>query len=424
MKSLALGILAICCVFAAESESLLLRNGTVHPVSGPEIGPASVLIQDGKIAAVGRGVRAPRGARVIDVKGLHVYPGMIDSATQVGLSEIGSVKETSDVTEIADFSPQLRSLIAINPASDHIPVARANGLTSVIALPAGGIVSGQAALVHLDGWTWEEMRIRGSAAMHVQFPTIQFRPSRGRPRPSDAPKTFKEAQEKYQEQLRQLDEFFEHARRYERAKSAGAAGFQPDVKYEAMIPVLKRELPVVATAIRRREIRAVLDFAGKQSIRLILARPRQVQEFLPELKEKDIPVVLGPTLALPLEEDDPYDSSYALPAEIHQAGVRIAFATFSSSNSGNLPYQAAMAVAFGLPQEVALRAVTLSAAEIWGVAEELGSIEVGKVADLIITDGDPLETRTQIKILIINGREVDPAANKHYRLYQEYKDRK
>jgi imidazolonepropionase-like amidohydrolase len=419
MRILALALLAGLPAAAGAQETFLLRGGTVYPVSGPEIVGGAVLVRDGKIAEVGAKIAVPRGARVIEVKGLRVYPGLIDSATEIGLSEIGSVRETQDTDEIGDFNPQLRALIAVNPASEHIPVARANGITSVITMPGGGVICGQAALIHLDGWTWQEMEIRPSAAMILRFPLIQSARSRAF---ADAPSRtpYAEARRNYERRLRELSEFFERARRYQKAKAAGPV--EKDLKLEAMLPVLEKKLPVVILAQRERAIREALKFAEKEQIRVVLAGGDEAWKAAAELKAKTVPVILGPTLRLPSQEDDPYDKPVTQPAELHKAGVKIAFGSFSTSAARNLPYQAANAVAFGLPHAVALQAVTLTAAEIWGVADQLGSIEKGKLADLIVTDGDPLEARTQIKQCFIRGQAVD-LESKHLRLYKKYLER-
>lgn len=404
---------------AADANSVLLRGGTVHPVSGPEIANGSVLVVDGKIAGVGANIAAPKGVRVLNVRGLHVYPGMIDSATQLGLTEIGAVDMTNDTSDIGDFNPQLRAVIAVNPASEHIPVTRANGITAAIAAPEGSLISGQAALIRLDGWTWEQMAAAPSAAMMLTFPTIQTRRSY-RQRGATP---FEEAKKEYDKKVQRLHEYFEEARRYQRAKAAGAPGLAADVRYEAMLPVLEGRQPLVIRAVRERAIRDALKFAEKQpKVRVVIAGAMEAYKAIPELKAAGVPVILGPTLELPLEEDDAYDRMYTAPAELHKAGIRFAFGSFSASFSRNLPYQAANAVAYGLPYEDALKAVTLTAAEIWGVADRMGSIAEGKSADLIVTDGDPLETRTHIRHEFIAGREVD-LSNKHLRLYEQYMSR-
>ena len=417
----ACALLLLSLPLAANDNTFLLHGATIHPVSSAEIPNGDVLVRDGKIVGVGSKLSAPKGVRIIEGKGLHLYPGMIDSATQVGLSEINAVRETSDTTELGNFNPQLRAAIAVNPASEHIPVTRVNGITTVITMPQGALISGQAALIHLDGWTWEEMAVRRSAAMNMQFPTILPQPSRFSSRGAP-PTPYPELKRNYEQRLRELQEFFETARRYRQAKKANAPGFQPDLKLEAMLPVLEGKTPLMVHATREKPIREAIQFADKQHVRMILAEGTESWKLAPELKSKNIPVILGPTLQLPLEEDDPYDRPFTTPSELYKAGVKIAFGSFNTEFVRNLPYQAAAAVAFGLPYEEALKAVTLNPAQIWGVADQIGSIEEGKWADLILADGDPLEAKTQVKQLFIKGRLVD-MDNKHYRLYQKYLNR-
>ena len=420
MKIAALFV-AAAGLWAGADDTWLMRNVTIHPVSGPDIANGMLLVQDGKIAELGPKVAAPKGVRIIDAKGLHVYPGMIDSATEIGLSEIRSVRETVDTTELGDFNPQLRALIAVNAASEHIPVTRANGITSVITMPAGGVISGQAALIHLDGWTWEEMAVKRDAAMNLRFPTLRAAGRRGAVAGATS-QPFAEQRRRYEQQIRELRDFFEQARRYQRAKAQPGAGFKTDLKMEAMIPLLEGKLPVLVSAVRERAIREAVEFATKEKIRIILAGVREPGKMAPELKAKNIPVILGATLELPLEQDDAYDKSFTLPAELYKEGVKFAFGTFETQFSRNLAFQAATAIAYGLPYEEGLKAVTLNAAEIWGVADQVGSIEKGKLADLVISDGDPLEAKTQIKQLYIKGKIVD-LSNKHHSLYEKYLNR-
>ncbi len=414
---------------SAADNSFLIRGATIHPVTSAEIANGSVLVMDGKIAEVGARVAVPKGVRIIDGKGLHVYPGMIDGASELGLSEVSSVRESVDITELGDFNPQLRAEVAVNPSSEHIPVTRANGITSSIALPAAGtgrgfgggagsIIGGQAALIHLDGWTWEDMDIRRSAAMQLIFPIIQSVPARfqgfGGPRT-----TYAEAKKNHETKLRELDDFFEAARRYQKAKAAPGSDFKIDLKLEAMLPVLDGKEPVFVQAVKERAIKEALAFADRQKIRIILAGIREVTTILPDLKAKNIPVILGPTLALPEEDDDPYDSAATLPSELLKAGVKFAFGTFDVQFARNLPYQAAAAVGFGLPYDEALKAVTINTAEIFGVGDQVGSIDKGKWADLIVTDGDPLEAKTNVKQVFIKGQQSD-LATRHTRLYEKY----
>lgn len=415
-----LTIFLAATLFAGTDDTFVLRGVTVHPVTGKDVENASLLVVDGKIAEIGDAkLKTAKTVKVIEAKGLHVYPGMIDSNTEVGMSEISSVRETSDVSELGDYKPQLRAAIAVNPASEHIPVIRANGITAAMAVPDGGIIAGQASLMHLDGWTWEEMAVRIDAAMHLRFPTIStssFGPS-GFSRAS-----FSEARRAYDTRLKGLSEYFERARRYEKAKAAGGAGFKPDLALDAMLPVLAKKVPVMISATRERAIKDAVAWGEKEGVRIVLAQVRRPGNALALLKEKNIPVILGPTQELPLEEDDPYDEAFTVPVEVHKAGVKFAFGSFGNQFSRNLPYQAATAVAFGLPYEEALKSVTLYPAQIWGVDDRMGSIEKGKWADMIVTDGDPLEVKTSVKRMFIQGKEVD-LESKHTKLYKKYMGR-
>ncbi|MBI3684699.1 MAG: amidohydrolase family protein [Acidobacteria bacterium] len=416
MRALSLFWLA-AALSAGADDTFLIRGAVIHPVSGPSIENASLLVQDGKIADIGLKIVVAKGIKVIEGKGLHVYPGMIDSATEVGMSEIGSVRETADVSELGDFKPQLRAAIAVNPSSEHIPVIRANGITAAMALPGGGVIAGQASLMYLDGWTWEEMTMRRDAAMVLSFPainTFSFSFTEGVVRGS-----YTDAKRNYDRRMKQLREYFESARRYQKAKAAGGPGFKTDLALEAMLPVLEGKVPLMVSAVRERAIRDALAWAEKERVRIVLTGVRKPGNTLADLKAKNIPVICGPTQALPMEEDDSYDAAFSLPAELHRAGVKFAFGSFGNQFSRNLPYQAATAVAFGLPYEEALKSVTLYPAQIWGVDQIMGSIDKGKSADLMITDGDPLEVKTQLKRLFIRGREVD-LESRHTKLYKKY----
>ncbi len=420
-------LLLATTAFAAENDTFLIRNADVYPVTSPVLRGTSVLVENGKISALGAKAVAPKGVRVIEGKGLRVYPGLIDSSTQLGLSEISGIRETVDIAELGMFMPQLRTLVAVNPESEHFPVIRANGITSAMTFPSSSngnrigspdrqMISGQAALIHLDGWTWEDMAVKRSAAMHLIFPTI------ARGRGPNGNEGFTQAKKNYDREIEQLTGFFEQSRQYQRAKAAARPDFQTDLRYEAMLPVLEGKLPVAVTANRERTIHDALDFAEKQKIRIILLAPREFGKTLPEIKAKNVPVILGPTLDLPANEDDPYDSAFTLPSELYKAGIKFAFGTFENEFVRDLPYSAAVAVNFGLPYDEALKAITINAAEIWGVANEVGSLEPGKSADLMITTGDPLETPTQVKHLFIKGKEVD-LTNKQTRLYEKYLNR-
>ncbi len=414
----------------AADNSVLIRNVTVHPVTAPDIPNGSVLVIDGKIAEVGVKPGARGGTRVIDGHGLQLYPGLINAATNVGLAEIESLRDTVDLDEIGMFNPEVRAEVAFNPSSQHIEVTRAAGITSVISLPGSGarggrdgqstIITGQGALMHLEGWTWEEMAVKPSVVMDMLFPQLGL--SSRYAAFQAVQSTFEEQEKRYKEQLKKISEFFEEARRYEKAKNAGLPDFRRDVRLEAMIPVIDGKQPLFVRAERERMIKDAVEFGEREKVHIIIADPRELGSMGPLLKAHNIPVVLGDTFELPLRDDDPYDAPYTLPNDFYKAGVKICFGTFDVEFARNVPFQAAQAVAFGLPHDEALKALTINSAEILGAGDQIGSIEKGKLADLIITDGDPMQAKTNIKQMFIAGREVS-LESRHTREYQKWMSR-
>jgi len=428
-KTLVSCMLLALPLLAGEIDSFLLRNATIYTVSGPKIANGSVLVIDGKIAEVGARVN-PRGkVRVIDAKGLNVYPGMIDAGTVVGIAEVSSVRETSDTGEVGKFNPQLRTSVVVNPESDHIPVTRANGITNVLLLPGGSgggrqgggeasYITGQASLMHLDGWTWEEMLVTHASAMQLDLPSIQT--SRFDPRTMQVERgNYQESKRNQERGLMEIRAFFEESRRYQTARRANAPGFRTDLKFEAMLPVLEGKLPLIIPAARERDIRDAVEFADKEKVKIVLIGVRKPGAMLETLAKKKIPVVLPSPYSTPLEEDDAYDSTYTLAAELYRAGVKFAFGSFGAQFARNLPYEAGQSIAYGLPYDEGLKAVTLNAAEILGIGDRLGSVEAGKIANLIVTDGDPLDIRTQVRMMFVKGQSVD-LESKHTRLYKKY----
>jgi imidazolonepropionase-like amidohydrolase len=437
MKCNQLGLFAFAFAAAsaliAADNSVFVRNVDVHPVTGAVIHNGAVLVIDGKVAEVGTHVGARGGVRVVDGRGLQAYPGLINAATNVGLEEIESLRDTVDLDEIGTFNPELRAEVAFNPSSEHVEVTRASGVTTVIALPSGGgrgrgatasIITGQAALMHLEGWTWEDMAIKRSALMDMLFPQIQSGGARGgfAALLAGPTRTYAEAEKQYKERLELISQFFDETRRYETAKAAGGPEFKRDVRLEAMIPVIDGKTPLFVRAERERMIKDAIEFADKEKVKIIIADPREIGSAGPALKAHNIPVVLGKTFQLPMRDDDPYDQPYTLPNDFYKAGVKICFGTFDTEFARNVPFEAAQAAAFGLPKEEALKGLTINSAEILGVGDQLGSIEKGKVGDFILTDGDPLEARTNIKQMFIAGREV-PLESRHTREYEKWMKR-
>jgi imidazolonepropionase-like amidohydrolase len=416
-------------VLHGQDNSFFLRGGTVHTIAGPVIENGSIIVRDGKIIGVGKNLTPPAGMRVLDITGQHVYPGMIDSASMVGAN---SFEEPPVSAKHSIFNPQAVASNGVHPDSEQIPMARANGVTSVVVIPEGGLIPGQLSLIHLDSSTNEAMSILPAAAMYLQFPVIattrvwEHEPKEDDEEPQTAVQRpsvpYAAANRKYNREMKELNSFFEKARSYRRAKLAKSKVPKLDPKYEAMIPVLDGSMPVFVTAVREREIREAIAFADKQKIEIVLADAAESYKVIDLIKASGISVVLQPTLTLPLNDDDPYDRNFTTPSDLYKAGIKFSIATFSANGVKNLPYQAAAAVPFGLPEDEAYKAVSLNAAEIFGVGKKLGSIEEGKMADLIVTTGDPLDAKTQVNQVFINGKLMDPETRQK-QLYQQYRPR-
>lgn len=399
-----------------SAPSLAIINAVIHPITAPVIERGTVIIQDGKITAVGTNLQVPDGAAVYDANGLHLYPGLIDSNTTLGLTEIESIQATVDTAETGQFNPNARVEIAINPDSELIPVARANGITTAVVAPSSGIIAGMGCVINLDGWTWEDMCLASPLGMYLNMPASG----------GDTNRPGEQRRQDWQNQLRPLKEFIENARRYQRARDAGGKDGLPvherDVRYEAMIPVLQGEVPLFVRANNAIAIRAAIEWAEQEKVRIIIVGGSEAWKVADTLKEKNVPVILGRIHSLPPSEDAPYDLPFTHVKKLSEAGVLFAFSSSDASNVRNLPYHAATTVAFGLTQEEALKALTLYPARILGLEKQLGSIETGKQANLILTTGDPLQIRTQVKQVFIEGNPVD-MGNKQTRLYEKYRSR-
>ncbi len=409
-----------------------IEGAKVYTLAGAPIENATLVIENGKITAIGQDVKVPAGAKVIDAKGLEVYPGMFDPITQMGLDEVGAVSATVDITELGEANPDVVAATAVNPASAHIDVTRASGITHVVSVPgvggfgffggAPGLISGQASAIHLSGWTIDEMLVRRSVAMVVLWPSLEtssfdFSAFSLKERP------YSEVKQEYDKQVNKLAGWFERARHYAQAQEKGSPErFERDLKLEAMVPVIQGKLPVLVVASEAREIRSAIEFCAKQNVKMILAGGAEAWKVKDLLEQKNIPVILEPTERLPLNEDDPYDKPFTEPAELNAAGITIAFSSFGTAFSRRLPFQAGNAVAYGLPHDEALKAVTINAAKMLGLDGELGTIEPGKTANLIVTNGDPLEIRTELRYLFIKG-QLTSMENKHHQLYEEYRKR-
>ena len=408
-----------------------ITHAKIFTLAGSPIEDGTLVIRDGKIAAIGSSVEVPAGAQVIEAKGLQVYPGLFDAVTQMGLSEISAVNATADSTETGSYNPDVVAATAVSPSSEHIPVTRASGIAEVLAVPASGgfdsgggrgTLGGQASAIHLAGWTLDEMLIKKSAAMVLNFPQIQTQ-TFDFATFSRKEKPYTEAKQEYDRQINELTDWMDRARHYAQAMEKGSVSkYERDLKLEALAPVVRGELPVLVFAGRARDIRNAVEFCDKQKLKMILAGGEEAFKVKDLLRSKDIPVILRPMLSLPDEEDEPYDRELSQPAELAAAGVKFAIASFDNSFARRLGQNAANAVAYGLSYEQALRAVTINPAQILGLGSQIGTLEQGKIANVIVTNGDPLELTTEVKYLFIRG-QLTSTENKHHRLYEKYLNR-
>lgn len=388
-----------------QSEPIALQGATIHTVSSGVIENGTIVFENGVITAVGADVDIPAGARVVDVAGKHIYPGLIDSYSQVGIAEIGAVDVSNDTNEMGDFNPNVRAEVAVNGESRHIGTTRTAGVLVTLTTPGGGLISGLSSAMNMEGWTWEEMSLDGAAAMNVNWPNPSARGGRGgfggfgggqgQNRPT------------YEEQVQSLKTFFADARAYRDALAAGER-VRSDTRYDAMIPALNGDIPVVVAANGVAQINDAITWAESEGIRLVIRGGEDAIHVADRLVANDIPVILTSTMAAPGRAYEGYDREYGMPARLHEAGVKFAISGGSGAAYTNrLQWEAGVAVAFGLPEDEAVKAVTLNAAEIMGIDEHVGSLEPGKDATLLITTGNPLDTMSEVEQAYIQGRELD-----------------
>lgn len=382
-----------------------ITGARLYPVDAEIIEKGTLIVEDGRITAIGEDVDVPTGVRVIDGAGLHVTPGLIDAGTTLGLVEIRKVVETHDYDEGGLLQPDLRAGVAVNPDSELFPVARAGGITMALIRPTGGVISGQASLIRLAGWTAPEMTENLEAGLQIIWPGGSSAKSR----------------------IKSMKELLELGRIYQAARDAtkddaSTSGPIVDPRMEALLPYLKRERPVFIEADSRQRIAEALLFAEEEKLRIVITGGTDAWKLAEELKAREVPVIVGPVMQAPRESHDPFDAPYANAGRLHAAGVKFCIRSDNASNSRNAPFEAAMAVAWGLPEAEGLRSVTLSAAEILGIGEEVGSLTVGKRANIVIADGSPLQITSQIKGVFIDGVPYPPVS-RQTRFYERYRRR-
>jgi len=399
-----------------QKAAVLLNDATLHTVSNGVLESTDLLMVDGKIAAIGKDLVAPAGATVVELQGKHVYPGLIALANQLGLIEIEAVRATDDTREITDTNPDVRAQVAYDAQSDVIPTVRSNGISYSLVFPSGSLLMGQSSLMQLDAWSWQDATVKAGVALHINWPNASLLSSPWNPKkPEDLAKQNAEA-------LQKLYDYMAQAKAYADAKKAGVVTAL-DSRWEAMIPVFSGERAVFAHAEDVRQIRQAIALADKYQLKLTIVGGRDSWRVADELAARKVPVIFGAPFGIPERDDEAVDIAYATPAKLAKAGVTFALSIGSFWDSRNLPFGAGQAAAFGLDKEQALAAVTLNAAKIAGVDDKLGSLEVGKAATVVVSEGDILDYRSsKISQMWIDGRAVD-LDNKQKQLHEKYQQR-
>jgi imidazolonepropionase-like amidohydrolase len=400
---------------AGEEGTYFIKGGTIINPGGQRIPNTNILIRNNRIVDIGPSASSA-DAKVIDATGKYVYPGMIDANTGLGLSEIGSVQTMSLRSELGDFNPHIRALVGINAESELLGVTRMSGVTSVVTAPTGGTISGQAAMINTAGWNWEDLSVAKDAGMVMTLPGSGGRGGRGggggggrgRGGATVNPNLAADFQR-----------FMEESKAYDDARTSGATAL--DLIYEAMRPLYHRDIPAIINANSEQDIRNAIAFGDKWNLRVVIQGGGDAWKVRKLLADRKIPVILSSLEAAP-GDSVPYDEIYAQPGLLYDAGVKFAFSTGQGSNSRHVAFHAALAEAYGLNPEGALKALTIWPAEIFGVDKEIGTVEKGKLANLFITTGDPLDLRTQVSYVFIKGRDM-PFDDRQTRLYLKYKGR-
>lgn len=429
-----LGLVALALAWtpaAGEAQgTFVIRGGTIVPVTGPRVPNGTVVIQDGRITAVGANAQAPAGATEINATGMFVYPGLINAGTNMGLVEMGGVPGPVDTREVGDFNPQNIHTTAVNVNSEHIGVTRANGITQVITVGGGSVLSGLAGLINLAGYTNEEMIAKQKVGLLLSWPNAGGGGGRGRGgrggggggTPGVDPMVA------YQNNVRQIYRWFHEAKAYgevrDRLTANGArppVGWHVNLRYDAMVPAVRGEMPVIVDANTVAQMRDVIRFMDSLKVKVIIHGASEGWQFADTLAARRIPVILDGVTGMP-GNDDPYDLVFANPGVLQKAGVQLAFATGGASSARDLPYEVGLSIAYGLDPEEALKAMTINPARMFGVDREYGSIEVGKIANVILTTGDPIDIRSQIKEVFVKGQR-QKFDDRHTQLYEKYRAR-
>lgn len=400
---------------AKQQQPIAIEHATIHTVASGTLQNATIVIDSGVIAAIGPNVSIPAQALRIDGTGMHVYPGIIAANTTLGLNEIGAVRATRDASEVGSVNPNVRAEVAYEADSEVIPTIRSNGILLANVQPEGGLVSGMSSVMRLDGWTREDIAVKPRSAMVMNWPAMDVIHAWW------MKKSDEEQEQDISKNLAAVRTLFLEARAYWKATQHGIEPGKRDLRLEAMRSVLDGSLPVIVNANSQKQINAALDLAQEFGLHLIIQGGEDAPLVASRLIAMDVPVITRNVHSLPARAEDPYDDGYTLPKRLQDAGVRYCIADDGWWQVRSLPYEAGTAVAYGLTEDQALAAITLSAARILGIDQQYGSLEVGKSATLFISKGNCLDGRTNVVTHAwIDGRAVD-LSSKQTKLAEKYR---
>lgn len=399
-------------IMRAETSKYALTNAKIYTVTNGVIEKGTIIINNGIIEAVGANIQIPGDAQVIDYAGQEIYPGMIDSGTKLGLSEIGSISEANDFREFGEITPQMDALTAVNPNSVAIPVTRVSGVTTTLTMPAGGTLPGTAATINLFGYTPDQM-YAGSKGVVLNFPSSAQRGWRRR-----TPEQIEKARERAQ---KTINDAFDKAELYAKIKDTDEARYYPEM--EALAKAINGEVLLYIEVNASKDILGAIEWVEERGYKnVVFTGVSEGWRVADEIAKAGIPVITGPILSTPTRNSDAYDAPYKNPGIMQKAGVKVALRTNDTENVRNLPYNAGFAAAYGMGREEALKAITINAAEIMGVSDQIGSIEVGKKANIFVSSGDPFKTSSKILDVYIDGYKI-PMTSRHTELYDEFLNR-
>lgn len=400
-----------------QSQTVIIKNGTIHTVSGSVINQGTVVLKNGKIASVGTGLSDEAGALVIDATGKNVYPGLILANTDLGLREIISgVRGSNDFSELGEMNPEVRSLVAYNADSRIINTLRSNGILLACVAPQGELLTGSSSIVQLDAWNWEDAAYKADNGQHLEMPTLIKSPRRFFFQPPSATDPIKEGLKS----LEEVEQYFTEAKAYLKKVKKDDV----NLNFEALRPLFEKKQKLFVHADNSRQILMAIDFKKNYDIDVVIVGGSESYQLADLLKSNDIPVILNSLHSLPTLQDDDIDQPFKTPAVLQKAGVLFAINdNTDNSRYRNLCFNAGTAATYGLTKEQALSAITLNVAKILGIENKTGSIEAGKDANVIICDGDLLDMRSSIITdAFIQGRKID-LSNKQTQLYERYMHR-